>query len=526
VITSAASKVAVYNLVPPKGQAADFGFDILGFVQGHIYANLDPAKDYAIKTVVPEISALQGVDARAAEATFWGVPGDPAHDRFRYHPKASEGSVGASFGAAAVRPFLTNPSDCGFSNGGAKIRVESYQQPGVLTPEQEYGSPLDATGCDDPRFRFEPKVALQPTSRAAGGPTGLEVHLEVPQRNDETSESQKLYAENGDVKGIATSPIKKAVVTLPEGMTLSPSAAQGLGSCTSAQIGLGTNEPVRCPDSSQYGRLILHTPILPATAQPEGFIYVAKQGDNPFHNFLSLYLVIEEPDRGILMKIPGRVDLDPSTGRITTTFDDLPQFPVSDMQLILKGGARAGLVNPGTCGTKTISAEFFTWQDPTTPHSADSSYEITQKPDGSPCVDRLGERPFEPALEAGTANNAAGSFSSFVMRLTRTDDDQELSRLELTMPEGVTGKLGGLAQCSDAAIAQAAGRNAAGDGLVEQADPSCPLASLIGTTDVGAGVGTTLTYVPGEVYLAGPYQGAPLSVVVIAPRSSAPSTSA
>ncbi len=237
------------------------------------------------------------------------------------------------------------------------------------------------------------------------------MNLKVPLRNDTVKEARELYAQNGFVQGIATPPIKKTVITLPEGMTISPSAAQGLGSCTLQQIGLGTNNPVKCPDDSQYGTLTIHTPTLPVNAPMQGFIYIAKQNENPFAtpqepfgNFLALYLVIEEPERGLLVKIPGRVDLDPVTGQITTTFDDLPQFPVSEMQLSLKGGVRAGLVNPSTCGSKTIAATFYSWQDPNTPHTVTSSYPVTERPDGSACVtvsanDRS-NRGSRPALSA------------------------------------------------------------------------------------------------------------------------------
>ncbi len=264
--------------------------------------------------------------------------------------------------------------DCGVENGGALLRVDSYQHPGEFTPTEEYGKPLNVTGCEDPRFRFEPEVNLQPTDQHAGAPTGLDVHLEVPQRNDEVKNAEELYAQNEKVQAIATPPIKKTVITLPEGMTISPSAAQGLGSCTLAQIGLGTDAPVKCPDNSQYGTLTVHTPILPVNAPMKGFVYIAKQNENPFGtpqepfgNFLSLYLVIEEPERGILVKVPGKLDLDPVTGQITTTFDELPQFPVSDFQITLKGGARAALANPSTCGEKTITATFYSWHDPNTP---------------------------------------------------------------------------------------------------------------------------------------------------------------
>ena len=515
-----AAHVPIYNLEPPKGVPADFAFNA-GVSQAHIYPSLDPAQSYAIKTVTPNISSLVGV--LGSEVTFWGVPGDPAHDRFRYYPKAQENGdvAGASF-AGELRPLLTNPMDCGFDNGGARVRIDSYQRPDQFTAVEEYPEPHNTEGCDDLRFRFEPDVSLQPTDRHAGAPTGLDVHLEIPQRDDVAMEAEELYAENGFVKGVSTPPIKKAVVTFPQGMTLSPSAAQGLGSCSSAQISLGTNDPVRCPDNSQYGTLTLHTPLFPVDAQPKGFIYIAKQNDNPFHNFLSLYLVIEEPDRGILVKVPGRVDLDQQTGQITTTFDDLPQFPVSDMQMTFKGGVRAALVNPSTCGAKTITAEFFSWHDPSTPHVVTNAYEVTQKPDGTPCVNSLAERPFKPGLEAGTLNNSAGTFSPFFFRLTRTDDDQEFSQVGITLPPGLSAKLAGVSQCPDAGIVQAASRTGAGEGALEQTDPSCPASSFIGTTDVGAGVGVPLTFVPGRVYLAGPYLGAPLSMVVITPTRVGP----
>jgi hypothetical protein len=517
-----ANRVPLYNLKPPKGVPADIAFNAGGLVQGHIYGIPDAANNYAIKSITPNISSI--VQARGAQVTLWGVPGDPAHNKFRWYPKAQEdGTVlGASWGSAPIRPFLTNPMDCGTENGATKISVDSYNAPGSFSPIVTAASPLNVTGCDDKRFRFEPDIAIQPSDRHAGAPTGLQVNLKVPQRNDEVTDAKELYAQNGSVKAIATPPIKKAVVTLPEGMTLSPSAAQGLGSCSPSQIGLGTNNPVECPQNSQYGTLVIHTPIFPVDAPLTGHVYIAEQVRNPFSSFLALYLVIEEPERGIVVKLPGRVDLDSQTGRITTTFDELPQFPVSDMELSLKGGVRAGLVEPSTCGQKTITAEFFSWQDPATSHTVKSSYEVTENPDGSPCVSSLAQRPFSPLFQAGTVNNVAGSYSPLDLRVTRSDDDQELSRLAATMAEGLTGRVAGLDRCSDASIARAISRAGAGEGSLEQAAPSCPTSSQIGTTEVGAGVGVPLTYVPGKVYLAGPYAGAPLSIIAITPAVVGP----
>jgi hypothetical protein len=508
--------IAVYNLQPPKGVPADFGFHV-ALADGHIYPRLDPEKGYAIKAEVPYTSDLAPV--RHAKFTMWGVPGDPAHDELRYKRKSEgEGEFGATF-AAPIRPLLTLGSECGRSYD-FDWRADSWSNPGQFTPTVKAPAGMQVDGCDDPRIRFEPEVTLQPSSRAAGGPTGLQVDLKVPQRDDTVNEAWELYDSSNDIDAIATPPLKKAVVTLPQGMTISTSAAAGLGNCSLEQLGLGTDRPVTCPENSQYGTLTLHTPILPQDQPMTGKIYVAKQNDNPFNNFLSLYLVIQDPQRGLLVKIPGKVDLDPVSGQITTTFDDLPQFPVSNMSLTFKGGNRAALVNPSTCGTKTIEAEFYSWADPDTPISQASSYEIANKANGAPCVNSLGERPFAPHQTAGTVNPTAGAHSPFVFRVTRSDDDQEFSQLDVSLPPGLLAKIAGIGRCSEAGIApaEAPGRT----GSEEAANPSCPASSQIGSSQVGSGVGQVLTYIPGKVYLAGPYKGAPLSMVVITPILAGP----
>jgi hypothetical protein len=82
----------------------------------------------------------------------------------------------------------------------------------------------------------------------------------------------------------------------------------------------------------------------------------------------------------------------------------------------------------------------------------------------------------------------------------------------------VLGSLAGVQKCSQAAVAVAKAKT----GKQEQADPSCPAGSKIGSTLAGAGVGSVLTYVGGELYLGGPYKGAPLSVISITPAVAGP----
>jgi hypothetical protein len=235
-------------------------------------------------------------------------------------------------------------------------------------------------------------------------------------------------------------------------------------------------------------------------------------------------MVARAPERGVLVKQAGRVSFDHESGQITSTFEDLPPLPFSTFQLHFREGARAPLVTPPSCGEYQTVAKM-------TPFSAKSDEEaITRKAtfqieagaDGGACPSG-GLPPFKPGLLAGTINNAAGSFSPFNLRLSRTDAEQEITHFSIKLPPGVTGKLAGIPFCSEADIAQAKAREGAFEGgTAELADPSCPQASEVGRTLAGAGVGTTLVYVPGKIYMAGPYHGSNLSVVAITAAKAGP----
>ncbi len=115
----------------------------------------------------------------------------------------------------------------------------------------------------------------------------------------------------------------------------------------------------------------------------------------------------------------------------------------------------------------------------------------------------------------------AATYSPFVLKLTRENGSQRIAALNTTLPPGVTANFNGVAECSEAQIATAASRGAPGQGALEKASPSCPAASQIGTVNVGAGSGNPI-YVQGNVYLAGPYKGAPFSLAIITPGIAGP----
>ncbi len=483
---------AVFNMTHPLGVVDDLAFNVHGNPI-HVKISLDPSNNYSVRAVASDIN--ETLPDFSTKVTTWGIPADPSHDSV----------PGREPTDAPQKPFLTVPFDCRADNRMELSHYDSWQSTGLFGPDVFYDMPGRQTDCDKPRF--EPDVSLEPTGKQANTPTGLDINFHISQ--------------NENPNGLGTPPLKSTVVTLPDGMAFSPSFADGLEGCSLEQIGLGTNDPVACPDNSRIGEVELSTPLLPKAL--EGSMYLAKQEDNPFGSLIGLYLTIRDLEgRGILVKVPGKVDLDPATGQITASFDNLPQFPFEDLTLKFRSGPRAPLTNPPTCGTHTIAATMTNWARPDVPVDVSNTYQVTEGPGGGACQQVASQRPFDPQFLGGTANPLAGAFSPLSVRVSRTDADQELGRVEGIAPPGLTASIRGMGRCSEAQIAAAIGRNKPGQGALELASPSCPSNSQVGTVDVGVGAGGSLIYVPGKIYLSGPYEGAPLSGVVVVPGVAGP----
>jgi len=497
----------VFNLFHPRGTISDLGFSV-GGNPVHIKASLDPANNYAIKTLVPNINETR--PAFDQKLTIWGVPADSSHDSercARFTTDKLDGVGGDTLEECSTdalrRPFLALPSQCEDDNTFRLHHYDSWQDRGAFGPDLNYTMPGLITDCDKPRF--VPDVEIVTTGKQANTPTGLDVHVKI--------------AQNENPNALATPPVKRMTVTLPEGMSFSPSFADGLQSCTLAQMQLGNNERVQCPDASRIGEVRLSTPLLPKPF--EGSMYLAAQNDNPFSSTFALLLVLEDTEeRGALVKIPGRIDVDPVTGQIVTTFEDTPQFPFDDLTLKFRSGPRAPLVSPPTCGKQTIGVEVASYALPNEPVDASNTYEVTEGPNGTPCPPDSAKRPFKPTFSGGTLNPVAGTYSPFLFRMTRGDDEQELSQVSTILPPGLVAKIAGVSLCPDQAINSIS--TALGAGKGERDNPACPASSQIGTVSAGLGAGPGPNYFPGKAYLAGPYKGAQLSLAVIAPGLAGP----
>jgi hypothetical protein len=501
---------AVYSLEPPPGVPAEFGFWTAN-VPVTLEAGVKESPPYDLVAHVRNVSQL--IEVTGTEFILWGDPADPAHNALRGFCAGGKGLAPISFGNCpaeiANRPFLTLPRAC---NGplATSYEADSWEHPGVFSAtgsalthdSSEPPQPQGMTGCS--KLDFGPEVSIRPGTGQAESPAGLDLEI--------TTKDEGL----ANPEGVAEADIEATEFAFPPGMTLNPSAAEGLGVCTEAQFKAEDLAAHGCPEASKLGSLEVETPVL-ENHTLNGAVYLAKEHENPFGSLFAAYLVIRDPGLGVFVKLPAEIETDPTTGRVIAAVEELPPFPLSRVRVHLRAGPRAPLVTPPSCGIYSTEAAL-------TPSSGAAervsfpSFQVTSGPGGGPCPS--GAPPFDPGFEAGTANNAASQYSPFGMRITRSDGQQDITRFSATLPPGVVGKLAGVARCPDAAVeaARAPGRTAA----QEIASPSCPASSQIGTVLAGAGVGTALTYVPGSLYLAGPFRGDPLSVVAIVPAKAGP----
>jgi hypothetical protein len=489
------SSFPIFNIEPPAGVPARLAFNALGVVV-IIDASVRAGGDYGITAKIKDLT--QTIPLVSSTVKLWGVPADPANDdeRFAEHSYTPGGTPSK----APLRPFMTAPTRCS-GDFSTKLRARSWLDPEtwvLLNLDKDVnGEPFEGLGCEN--LDFKPKIDVAVGQTAADSPAGFDLNLSLPQ--------------NDDPDGLATAHLKKAVVKLPEGMAINPASADGLASCSSAQIALSSEASPTCPDASKIGTVTVDTPVLDEDLT--GNVFLAKQADNPFNSTLAMYLVAE--GSGVVIKLPGRIAADPVSGQVTATFDNNPQLPFNDLSVHLNSGYRAPLLTPPTCGSKQVTASFSSWAMPDETVTSSDSFAVTSGPNGGPCPNGA----FNPTMKAGTTSPIAGTYSPFVMSLRRDDGTQRLQSLGVTFPEGLLGKLAGIPYCPDATLAGISGTE--GTGAAQIASPSCPAVSQVGTVSVGAGAGATPFYAnTGKAYLAGPYKGAPLSLAIVTPAVAGP----
>jgi uncharacterized repeat protein (TIGR01451 family) len=535
--------VPLFNLEPQPDEPARFGFEVLE-TPVVLDAHVRSGEDYSVNVSVENASAL--VDVIASTVSFWGVPGDPTHTQSRGWKCLTRGrnflrgeeplcTTPPPEPEKTPKAFLTLPTACnvGF---GASVVADSWAEPGARLPG---GAPDESdsrwkkastpelpplTGCES--LPFSPSLTVTPETGAANTPSGLTVNVHVPQTST---------IEPG---GLAEAAVKQSTVTLPPGVLLSPSAAEGLETCSEGLVGFTgehdfePNTPMLtftprlpehqepginfCPSASKVGEVHIKTPDL--SEELVGGVYLAQQNANPFGSLFAMYIVAstpitaEHPIPSVVAKLSGEVRPDPNSGQITTVFNNTPQVPFEDLTLRLFGGPRASVTTPPTCGTYTTTSTFVPWSTteahPVAEHPS-AAFGITSGPNGTGCANPL---PLGPSFNAGSSNLQAGGFTSFAVNLGHGDGEQAPTALNVHLPAGMAAMISSVTLCKDA----------------QAAAGTCGPESLIGHATATAGLGSTpFTETGGLVYITekpktGKYTNASFGLSVVIPTKAGP----
>lgn len=497
----------LFDVIPPKGIAARFAGQINISADGFIDANVRTGSGYGVTAGGYNITGVAGVTS--ISLTLWGVPNSPAHDKERWCYRPTEGTYKPECAPEGEeRPFLSMPTACGVPQSVTAL-LDSYQAPGEFTSSTAVMPAI--VGCS--KVHFAPEIGASPTNGEADSSSGLKFHLHIPQ--------------NEEPGGVSTAALRDATVALPKGMTVNPSSAAGLVGCSLltgkeahpgiSGIDIEDKEAANCPEASKIGIVKVHTPLL-EEALP-GAVYLATPYQNPFGSLLAIYVAVDDPVSGVVVKLAGEVSIG-AEGQLTATFKENPQLPFEDFELDFFEGQRAPLMTPATCGVFETTSSLTPWSAPESgpPATPEGKLEVTSSPSGGACPRSAAEEPNAPSLEAGSESTNAGAYTPFILHLKREDGSQRISQITISPPPGLVGKVAGIPYCSEADLASAAGKT----GAEEQADPSCPADTELGTVTAGAGAGTEPLYVQGHAYFAGPYKEAPFSIAIVTPAVAGP----
>jgi hypothetical protein len=482
--------VPIFNLVPNKGEPALFGFKVgpteeEEFLTTEVAWESDYHESFTIVTPPPS-ATTKTLKSRLV-----------------------------NIGTSGNGTYLTNPTTC-FSpelppNQQAYstfFRAESREEPDPVFPNGR--TPVEAAlpeglvqvGCA--KVPFDPTIEVVAGTAQVDSPAGPMIETRLPF----ITGAEKL----------SESHLRNAAVTMPPGMGLNPSAANGLAACTDAQFGKGTRNEVTCPADSKIGTVEIETPPLPKDAL-KGDVFLGQQlsRDPTSGEEFRIFVDAESVQYGVSSRLIGNTSADPKTGQLTTRFSENPQVPFESVRIHLDG-AKGVLSSPPTCSPAATTATLEPWSTPASTRSPTSEFTLSTAPGGGSCPTTLAERPFAPSYTAKSDSSKGGAYSPFRVHIGRPDGQQELKVVDATLAKGLAGKLTGIPYCPEDALVAAA----ANSGAAEQASSSCPGESQIGVVSTEAGTGTNPLKIDGKAYLAGPYRGAPLSMAVITPAVAGP----
>jgi hypothetical protein len=380
-----------------------------------------------------------------------------------------------NFDGRAGGNFLTLPSEC-TPVTTTYLEVESYSGEVAKTLTHP---PLGVEGCN--KVPFGPTTEVTPGASQFDQPDGATTEVKVPQK--------------ANPEEINTADIKDAHVTLPEGLTLNPSAAHGLEACSPSQIGIGTTNPVACPAGSEVGTVTIETDLPEKSLA--GKVFLGAPSGLPITGPpFTIYVDAESPTYGVSVRLQGQVNPNLTTGRLEASFLNNPPLPFSAFIMSIKPGPRSSLANPLTCGTSHTDSLF-------TPFTGLAAAVSSSPFAATGCPASI---PFTLSQSAQSQPGTGGAYSSYTLNMSRADGQQYLSQVKTVLPAGLVGEIPSVTLCAEPQ-AQAG---------------SCSAASQIGVANVKVGAGSEPYEFQGPVYMTGAYNGAPFGLSIPVEAAAGP----
>ncbi len=508
VYAGAAKDVAIsgvlYNLEPPKPPAkarsalygAALKLPILltkTVLEAHGITGPATVKQYYAHTLV-EGNVEWGREAKGTNAGDY-------HDYFEVNVSPSLPLLRSrqlDYGRAGDGAFITNGTNCP-GNHTTTLSLEGVP----LGTEAEIAKSVASGAREFARKPYETLIPLQGCNAVPFNPSfSLEAGASGSDQPDQITTAVTLPHFTGEEE-IDSSQVKTATITLPEGMTLNPSAAYGLEACTVAQARIHSETfGVACPAGSELGTVSLDVPTLPVGSLT-GTMYLGGPVTGPETGPITgppyiVYVVANSARYGVSVRLKAEVTPNPVTGQLTTVFDENPEQPFSKLTLHFNRGALTSVANPLICGTPTGSSSF-------TPVATEGVPSATAE-FGVPITGCASSIPFSLSQSTEYSNPSAGVHDSYTFNLGRPEGQQYLEKIKTTLPAGLVGEIPDVTLC----------------GEPQAQEGTCGAASKIGTATVTAGSGSSPYTFSGPVYMTGPYNGAPFGLSIAVPAVAGP----
>jgi len=467
----------VYNLVPPTGRSSDFGVAL------PLPESITKSTTQLYAHTLVEGNVEWGKEAK-------GTGEGDYHDYFEINVSPKLPLIRSRLvlkGTSGQGDFITNATSCPGDNT-TRLSLEGVEGAKEETPFRAPGSfttPIGLSGCN--ALSFAPEFKLASGTTTSDQPNELTAEVSVPNVPTANAQSQ----------------LKEAKITLPEGLTLNPSAAHGLEACTPVQAhvegkAFSSAFGVACPAGSEIGTVSLNVPTLPNGSFTGSMYLGGPEAGSITGPPYTVYVVANSTRYGISVRVKGEVIPNAVTGQVTTVFKENPEQPFTNLSLHFNRGVLTSVANPLICGEPAGSTSF-------TPVAAGAP--SAGGGFGVPVTGCAASLPF--SLTQSTQNQApgnGGAATSYTLNIERADGQQYLSQIQTTLPEGLVGLIPTVTQCGEA----------------EANAGTCPAASKIGVVGVEAGSGPTPYGFSGSVYLTGPYNGAPFGLSVVVPAIAGP----